>query len=151
MNSALTHTDRVRRRVMLALRAAVLFGFAVFFVVPLAWLVLASTKTDYELVNRNPFAFGSFHNVWLAWQRVDGFQDHIYLRWLGNSLFYSLTATAITLVCAIPAGYGLAFGQFPGRKLILRLTLIVMIMPSAVFVLPIFHGEPPRGAVARAA
>ena len=138
MNSALTHTDRVRRRVMLALRAAVLFGFAVFFVVPLAWLVLASTKTDYELVNRNPFAFGSFHNVWLAWQRVDGFQDHIYLRWLGNSLFYSLTATAITLVCAIPAGYGLAFGRFPGRKLILRLTLIVMIMPSAVLVLPIF-------------
>ena len=115
-----------------------LFVFGVFFVVPLAWLVLAATKTDTELVNRNPFAFGSFHNVWLAWQRVDGFQDHIYRRWLGNSLFYSLTATAITLVFAIPAGYGLAFGRFPGRKLILRLTLIVMIMPSAALVLPIF-------------
>ena len=138
MSSALSPTDRARRRVGLALRALVLFVFGVFFVVPLAWLVLAATKTDTELVNRNPFAFGSFHNVWLAWQRVDGFQDHIYRRWLGNSLFYSLTATAITLVCAIPAGYGLAFGRFPGRKLILTLTLIVMIMPSGVLVLPIF-------------
>ncbi len=138
MSSALSPTDRARRRVAHALRAVVLFVFGVFFVVPLAWLVLAATKTDTELVNRNPFAFGSFHNVWLAWQRVDGFQDHIYRRWLGNSLFYSLTATAITLVYAIPAGYGLAFGRFPGRKLILRLTLIVMIMPSAALVLPIF-------------
>ena len=138
MSSALSPTDRARRRVALALRAVVLLVFGVFFVVPLAWLVLAATKTDTELVTRNPFAFGSFHNVWLAWQRVDGFQDHIYRRWLGNSLFYSLTATAITLVYAIPAGYGLAFGRFPGRKLILRLTLIVMIMPSAALVLPIF-------------
>jgi len=138
MSSALSPPDRARRRVALALRAVVLFVFGVFFVVPLAWLVLAATKTDTELVNRNPFAFGSFHNVWLAWQRVDGFQDHIYRRWLGNSLLYSLTATAITLVYAIPAGYGLAFGRFPGRKLILRLTLIVMIMPSAALVLPIF-------------
>ena len=138
MNSALTHTDRARRRVMLALRAAVLFGFAVFFVVPLAWLVLAPTKTDYELVTRNPFAFGSFHHIWEAWQQVDGFHDHLYRRWIGNSLLYSLSATAITLATAIPAGYGLAFGRFPGRRLILKLTLVVMIMPAATLVLPIF-------------
>jgi multiple sugar transport system permease protein len=50
----------------------VLLTFAVFFVVPLARLVLAPTKTDSELLTRNPFAFGSLHNVWDAWQRVDG-------------------------------------------------------------------------------
>ena len=46
MSSALSPTDRTRRRVALALRALVLFVFGVFFVVPLAWLVLAATKTD---------------------------------------------------------------------------------------------------------
>ena len=109
----------VRRRIALALRAFVLIGFAVFFVVPLIWLVLAPSKTDYELVTRNPFAFGSFHNIWVAWQQVDGFHDHVYRRWIGNSLLYSLSATAITLVTVIPAGYALAFGRFPGRQLIL--------------------------------
>jgi multiple sugar transport system permease protein len=38
----------------------------------------------------------------------------------------------------VPAGYGLAFGKFPGRRLILSLTLVVMIIPGAALVLPIF-------------
>jgi multiple sugar transport system permease protein len=132
------HSERFRHRATLALRGLVLFAFAVFFVVPLAWLVLAPTKTDYELVTRNPFAFGSFHNVWVALRQVDGFHDHIYRRWLGNSLLYALGATAITLATVIPAGYGLAFSRFRGRELILKVTLVVMIMPAALLVLPIF-------------
>ena len=39
---------------------------------------------------------------------------------------------------SVPAGYGLAFGRFPGRKLVLSLTLVVMIVPAAALVLPIF-------------
>ena len=138
MTSVLPDRRRSPWRAALAVRAVVLLAFALFFVVPLVWLVLAPTKTDYELLTRYPFAVGSFHNVWVAWQSVDGFSDHIYRRWMENSLLYSLSATAITLATAIPAGYGLAFGTFPGRKLILRLTLVAMIMPSAVLVLPIF-------------
>jgi multiple sugar transport system permease protein len=76
--------------------------------------------------------------VWLAWQQVDGLNDHIFRRWIGNSLLYSLGATAITLATAVPAGYGLAFGDFPGRRLILKLTLVAMIVPPATLVLPIF-------------
>ena len=49
-----------------------------------------------------------------------------------------MSATAITLVVSVPAGFGLAVGRFPGRKLILSLTLIVMIVPNAALVLPIF-------------
>jgi len=129
---------RVRRHAALAARAGVLLGFAAFFVVPLAWLALAPTKTDYELLSRNPFAFGSLHNVWVAWRQIDGFSSHIFRRWLANSLLYSLSATAITLATAIPAGYGLSVGRFPGRKLILSLTLVALIIPSAALVLPIF-------------
>jgi multiple sugar transport system permease protein len=51
---------------------------------------------------------------------------------------YSLSATAITLVTVIPAGYGLALGRFLGRKLILSLTLIAMLVPATALVLPIF-------------
>jgi creatinine amidohydrolase/Fe(II)-dependent formamide hydrolase-like protein len=36
----------------------------------------------------------------------------------------TLGATAITLVTVIPAGCALAFGRFPGRRLILKLTLV---------------------------
>ena len=109
-----------------------------FFVVPLVWLVLAPTKTDAELLNSNPLAFGGFRNVWGAWQQVDGFGNHIFRRWMANSLLYSLSATAITVTTSIPAGYGLVVGRFPGRRLILSLTLVALIMPPAALVLPIF-------------
>ena len=130
--------SRAWRDIAWALRAVVLLAFALFFVVPLAWLVLAPTKTDHGLLAASPFAIGSLHNVWMAWRDVDAFNDHIYRRWLENSLFYSLSATAITLATVIPAGYGLARGRFPGRKLILSLTLVAMLMPAAALVLPIF-------------
>jgi multiple sugar transport system permease protein len=122
----------------LSVRTLILLLFAIFFVAPILWLVLAPTKSDHALVTSSPFSFGSFHNVALAWKHLDAYSDRLYRRWIANTLIYSLSATAITLAISIPAGYGLALGKFPGRKLILTLTLVVMIMPGASLVLPIF-------------
>ena len=122
----------------LGLRFMILAAFAVFFIGPVLWLILAPTKADNALVTSDPFSFGNFHQVSLAWKHLDAFSDHIYRRWIANTLYYALSATAITLVVSVPAGYGLAIGKFPGRKLVLSLTLISMIMPAAALVLPIF-------------
>ena len=119
-------------------RVTILAAFAVFFVAPLLWLVLAPTKSDRALVSEDPLSFGSLHQVALAWQHLNGFSDHIYLTWIGNSLLYAVSATAIVVVTAVPAGYALALGSFPGRRLVLTTTLVVMIMPAASLVLPIF-------------
>ena len=126
------------RGAALGLRLVTLAAFAVFFIAPVLWLILAPTKGDNALVTSSPFSFGSFHQVSLAWRHLDAFSDHIYRHWIGNTLYYSLSATAITLAVSVPAGYGLALGSFPGRKLVLSLTLISMIMPGAALVLPIF-------------
>lgn len=122
----------------LGARMAILVVFAIFFIAPVVWLILAPTKSDHALVTSSPFSFGSFHNVAQAWNHLDAYSEHLYRRWIANTLIYSLSATAITLAISIPAGYGLALGKFPGRKLILTLTLVVMIMPAASLVLPIF-------------
>jgi multiple sugar transport system permease protein len=126
------------RMVGLGVRLAVLLTFAVFFIAPVIWLLLAPTKSDAALVSSSPFSFGDLHHVALAWRHLDAFSDHVFRRWIGNTLYYALSATAITLAVSVPAGYGLAIGRFPGRKLILSLTLVVMIMPAAALVLPIF-------------
>jgi multiple sugar transport system permease protein len=126
------------RALGLGLRLAILLTFTIFFIAPVVWLVLAPTKSDKALITSSPFSFGDFHHVALAWRHLDAFSDHVFRRWIGNTLYYALSATAITLAVSVPAGYGLAIGKFPGRKLILSLTLIVMIMPAAALVLPIF-------------
>jgi multiple sugar transport system permease protein len=128
----------MRRHSVRAARVVVLVVFAVFFIAPVAWLILAPTKSDAALVTSPPFSFGSFHQVALAWNHLDAYGDQIYRKWIANSLLYALSATAVVLVTAIPAGYGLAIGNFRGRKLVLALTLLVMIMPAAALVLPIF-------------
>jgi multiple sugar transport system permease protein len=122
----------------LGVRLAVLVTFAIFFIGPVLWLLLAPTKSDQALITSSPFSFGDFHHVALAWKHLNGFSNHIFRRWLGNTLFYALTATAITLAVSVPAGYGLAIGRFAGRKLVLSVTLVVMIVPAAALVLPIF-------------
>jgi multiple sugar transport system permease protein len=116
----------------------VLLFFAVFFAGPLLWLVLAPTKTGYELATDWPFAFGSLGNVARTWHQLDGFGDHLFRRWMENSLVYTFSATALVLVTAIPAGYGLAFGRFRGRRLVLGTTIVAMTMPVTALVLPTF-------------
>jgi multiple sugar transport system permease protein len=138
MKPALPRNHSLGRAAGLGLRHLVLLGFAGFFVIPLLWLVLAPTKTDYDLITRSPLALGNLHNVWIAWQQLNSFGNHIYWRWMENSLLYSLSATALALLTVIPAGYGLAIGSFRGRKLILTLTLVAIVMPAASLVLPTF-------------
>jgi multiple sugar transport system permease protein len=116
----------------------VVAGFFIFFALPVVWLILAPTKTDAQLVGAAPLSFGSWHDLRLAWDHVASFESGIIFTWLGNSAIYSFGALAITLVTAVPAGYGLALTEFIGRKTLLTITLIVMLMPSAALVLPLF-------------
>ena len=93
------------RIVALGIRLVILAVFAIFFVAPIIWLILAPTKSDGALVTSGPLSFGSFHQVALAWKHLTAFSGDIYRTWIGNSLLYACSATAIVLVTAIPAGY----------------------------------------------
>ena len=110
----------------------------VFFVLPVVWLLLAPTKTANELINDGPLSFGSFSNVGTAWRHLITFQGGVLLTWLRNSAVYSALSLVLTLATSLPAGYALALSKFRGRKTLLVITLVVMIMPPATLVLPIF-------------
>jgi len=116
----------------------VLVAFLLFFVVPLAWLLIAPTKTDRQLLLEHPFAPGSLATLADNWNSLVNFQGGLLWTWIGNSAFYCLAALAITLVVSIPAGYALALTEFRGRKMLLVTTLVVMLVPSTALVLPIF-------------
>jgi multiple sugar transport system permease protein len=118
--------------------ALLLIAFAVFFIVPIIWLLLAPTKTDRQLLLDHPFTIGDVGTFLDNWQTLVEFQKGLIWTWLSNSALYCFTALVLTLVASIPAGYALAFTEFPGRKAVLALTLIVMLVPGTALVLPIF-------------
>ncbi|MFI6019327.1 carbohydrate ABC transporter permease [Streptomyces sp. NPDC051287] len=115
-----------------------LTALLVFFVLPVVWLLLAPSKTAGEVVRDNPLSFGSFHQIGAAWKHLFAFQDGAMLTWLGNSAIYSGGALVLTLLVSVPAGYALALTDFRGRKTLLVITLVTMIMPQATLVLPVF-------------
>jgi multiple sugar transport system permease protein len=133
-----TPRRRVTHTLSLLVVGLLLILLLLFFVLPALWLLLAPTKTAAELVSDSPLAFGSFGNVIRAWQHLTGFENGVLFTWLRNSAVYAVGALVLTLLTSIPAGYALALSRFRGRRLLLTITLVVMIMPSAALVLPIF-------------
>jgi multiple sugar transport system permease protein len=120
------------------LRWGVLLLFAAYFFVPILWLVLATSKSAPQLLELKPLAFGSFQRIQEAWQRIIEYQDGEVLLWASNSVRYAIWALALSLATSIPAGYILAVARFPGRRLLLWLTLITMLLPPSALVLPLF-------------
>ena len=120
---------------------AVLAFFSIFFVLPLAWLLLAATKSTTQLNGlggEQPLSFGSFDQLAENWSALVGEQDGIIWAWLGNSVLYSGVALVITIIVTIPAGYTLAMSDFAGRRALLITTLMVMLIPTTALALPIF-------------
>src|SRR5579862_9338009 len=91
---------RVTPRAALAngARLAVLLAFAVFFLVPLCWLLLAPTKTDPQLISWNPLAFGSFAQIGATWSHLLLYNDREILTWAANSLIYVAATLIITVL-----------------------------------------------------
>lgn len=113
-------------------------AFVLFFVVPIAWLLLAPTKNGRELLLGAPFSVGGWDQFAANWESLTSYQNGLIWVWLGNSAFYAGAALVITLLISIPAGYAMALTEFPGRRILLAVTLVVMLIPSTALVLPIF-------------
>ncbi|MFF1610270.1 carbohydrate ABC transporter permease [Amycolatopsis sp. NPDC058278] len=113
-------------------------AFLLFFALPVLWLVLATTKSDAQIIRAHPFSIGTWTGLTQAWHNLVNFQDGAILLWMKNSAVYAFVALALTLLTAVPAGYALALTKFAGRRLLLTLTLVVMIMPDAAIVLPLY-------------
>jgi multiple sugar transport system permease protein len=118
--------------------ALALIVFALFFLIPIVWLLFATTKSEQQLVGNNPFSLGSFQGLAANWNSLVGFQGGAIATWLGNSAFYAIAALVLTLIVSIPAGYALALTDFKLRRALLVVTLVVMLIPNTALVLPIF-------------
>jgi multiple sugar transport system permease protein len=120
------------------LRLAVLLLFALYFGLPLLWLLLAPSKDQFAINKLFPLAFGNWATVIKSWNDINQYSNGEIWLWFRNSVFYAVSSLAVGLTIGIPAGYMLAVGRFPGRNLLLWLTLITMLLPPSAMVLPLF-------------
>jgi ABC-type glycerol-3-phosphate transport system permease component len=99
--------------------------------VPFAWLICATFKTQNDLFNY-PF---------LPWDHLDRltinnyemlFQLRPFARWMFNSLFLSCTQTVLIVTLSSLGGFALAKYRFRGKGLIMMVMLATMLLPFQV-------------------
>jgi len=81
-----------------------------------------------------------FFLVPIIWLMVTTFDTGQIFTWLENSALYSGAGVLIAVTLGIPAGYGLATIEFIGRRTLLIGTMIAMLIPSNALALPLFLG-----------
>ncbi|MEZ0110064.1 multiple sugar transport system permease protein [Catenulispora sp. EB89] len=111
---------------------------AVYCVLPVVWIVIASTKTNSELFSTAPFA-PSFHGGFFSNLRALFSYDHgIFIRWAVNSVIYAVGgATLSTIVCGC-AGYALGKYRFSGSVWLFRLIVAAVLLPQIMLAIPQF-------------
>ena len=115
-----------------------LIFFAVISIIPMAWLLLASSKTDPELSTRNPLAFGSFKGYINAWNNLTFFDNGVIGRWVINSVLYNVAIVIFATITASLAGFVISASRIRFKKTFLISTLIMMLIPPVALVIPLF-------------
>ncbi|ADH91957.1 carbohydrate ABC transporter permease [Arcanobacterium haemolyticum] len=116
---------------------AVLFLVLVYFLFPVYWVIVASTKTNSQLVSTNGFWFDDInvlknHETLMVWTRG------MFWRWVFNSLLYSTVAGVVGTLISVMAGYATAKFKFPGKGVTMGVIMSGLLMPAALLTIPLY-------------
>jgi ABC-type glycerol-3-phosphate transport system permease component len=109
------------------------------FLGPFLWILLTSFKTDKDIYSI-PLQILPQH--WTLSQYVKIFQGSTELGvYFYNSIVVTLTSVLIVLFLSSMSGYGFARYRFKGNVAIMAFLLLVMAVPWAVYLVPIYMME----------
>ncbi len=118
------------------LPTATLLVGAVYCLIPVVWLISASTKTAGELAST--FTLWPSFNGGFQENLINLFQfnDGEFFRWTANSIIYSVGGAVLCTIVSAAAGYGLAKYSFRGKNLVFNLLLIGVLIPGVILAIP---------------
>jgi len=116
----------------------VLVVAALYFLAPVYWVVVASTKSTADLFATNGFAFASNFRLWENLSQVLSYDGGIFVRWFGNSLLYAGVGALLATYIAAAGGYALAKYKFKGSNLVFGIILGGVLVPGTATALPLF-------------
>jgi multiple sugar transport system permease protein len=115
-----------------------LWACAAYFLLPLLWLLIASTKSNADLFSSFGFWFGKDFNLFTNIAQVFTFKDGVYLRWVLNTVVYAGVSAFGASLLATMAGYGFAKYRFPGGRAIFSMVLGSIMIPLTALAIPTY-------------
>ena len=132
------HHDRPGTAVKTTLAMLLLILIAVYFLIPLYWLMIAATKSTNQLFNTPMLALPEHWSLVDNFKWLNSYQDGIFWRWGLNSIVYAFTTAFLsTFICAM-GGYALTKYRFRMSRIILLITIGAMMIPQAATTIPVF-------------
>jgi multiple sugar transport system permease protein len=125
----------------------VVVGIAVLYtMLPVLWLLLASSKNRDALFNSDILSFKDFsfgenlHNLFAM-------DNGIYGTWYVNSLLYGVLGAAISAMVSVAAGYAFDKYRFRHKEKLFGLVLAAVMVPQTVLALPLYLMASSAGVV----
>ena len=141
--AAVTPVARERRRGAPGSRRGAVFptlfmlAFLVYFLMPLGWLFIASTKSLDELFSSFGLWFADF-NLFDNISKTFSTNDGIFWTWTRNTLMYSFVSAVGAALLAAAAGYGFAKFEFKGKNLLFWVVLGSVMVPTTALAIPTY-------------
>jgi len=116
---------------------ATITALTAYFLIPVVWMLIASTKSTADLNTTSGFWLARFDLV-TNLEDLFAYRDGVFRRWVLNSLLYSgggaLGATFLAALC----GFALAKYRFRGRNALMGLIFGGVLIPGTVLALPTY-------------
>jgi len=109
---------------------------ALYCLLPLYWLVAASSKLPGELFTLPPFLPGFNGGLIENISELSAYRNGRYWLWTLNSLIFAGGGAAMSTIVSAAAGYGLAKYNFPGKRVVFGFLLGAVLIPGVVLAVP---------------
>lgn len=126
------------RRTRSPMLTIVMSAALIYFLFPLFWIVVASTKTTGQLFSTFGMWFADDLNLVENITATLTYENGIFGRWMLNTLLYSgVSAVLATFICAL-GGYGFAKYRFAGNDGLFMSVLGAIMVPATALAIPTY-------------
>jgi multiple sugar transport system permease protein len=123
-----------RRQRPAALPTVVLLLGAVYCLLPIVWVLVASTKNNSQLFNT--FTFAPNGSLWSNIASLSSYSGGIFWHWMLNTALYAGGGALLSTAVSALTGYALAKYRFRGRSTLFNTLLAGVLVPPVVLAVP---------------
>lgn len=110
----------------------------IYFLLPLLWLFVSTTKTNGDLFATFGLWFGTSFEFFANIGQLFAFQGGVFTRWLLNTVLYAVVSSIGAAALATACGYALAKYRFRGKGLVFGFILGSIMVPLTALAIPTY-------------
>ncbi|WP_029067710.1 carbohydrate ABC transporter permease [Jonesia quinghaiensis] len=116
------------------LSTGILLLGALYCLLPVIWVITASTKGANELFST--FTFAPSTHLLDNISELSAYRGGLFWKWMANTALYAGVGGALSTLVSAAAGYGLAKYTFRGKDMIFKILLAGVLVPAVVLAIP---------------